>query len=232
MIVPIARRRFLYASPFVFAAFSRTALADVKWAEKNPPEWSPRDIQKILNDSAWAKEVFLEVAPTAFAGEKGKKDPAADGIRDKRLLAGIKVMVRWESGLPIRLARKTAPPSEAGSPRYTLSIVRLPIPLVAALSAGGQGRRPESQGTTQADVASQMVGVSFLERDGKKPLAASDAVWVHSDFESRIEVSFSEIRQPIELADGAVTFKSQAGPLLVRARFPLEPMVYRGKLEL
>lgn len=93
------RRTFLAVGTSVLSSLSSAAQRHLKWFEKHPPEWGPDDIRIVLNESAWARKGTLESKPDAISPDKkGKRSPVADGIRDKRVLAGFEVLVRWESG--------------------------------------------------------------------------------------------------------------------------------------
>ena len=217
----------------MLSSLSGAARRRLKWFEKNPPEWGPDDIRIVLNESAWARKGTLEATPDAISpDEKGKRSPVADGIRDKRIIAGFEVLVRWESGLPVRLAQKRPPSAADGGVSYMLSVSRLPMPLLMAVfsngAAGGQMKRPQNNRELAEDVAK----LSSLERDNKDPIHADRAEWADFDFGSEILISFSNVRQPIELSDRVVIFRSQIGSLIVRAEFQLKPMVFKGKLEL
>jgi hypothetical protein len=193
----------------------------------DPAQWVPADIQAILNRSSWVKGVNPELSPAWLRSlEKGgKRVAAAEGVRDKRTLTEFTVVVRWESGLPVRLARKCASVPEYAAAHYVLSVSRMPIAFMAAMAGGEQAK-------DRLALAQQMLQSSSLQWGGKTSVPADRAEWAESDFEPRIMISFPQGRQPLESSDEVVTFVSQMGFLLLRASFPLKKMVYRGKLEL
>jgi len=224
----------MLASSGVLAFFPPTGLAAIGWVDKKPTEWNPSDIQTILNRSPWTREAGLEFTPDAIdagGGKTGRRATAVEGLRDKRTLTGFKVLVRWESGLPIRQARRPTSPASNDTAHYVLSISRVPMAFLAALSPGGQARPDATNGPNEEDVA-RIAQFSSIQRDGQDPIPADHADWSASDFESRIMISFSKGRQPIELPDREVIFVSRIGDLIVRAPFILKEMVYRGELEL
>jgi len=230
-----SRRHFLLASSGALALIPPAGRAAKAWVDKKPVEWSPSDIQTILNRSPWVREVSPEFTPDAIGssgGKAGQPAAASRGLSDKRTLPEFKVLVRWESGLPVRLASKStwAPNNDAA--HYLLSMSRVPVAFLAALSAGGQAPRDGTAVPSQADMAERVARFSSIQRDGKDPIPADRADWLASDFESRIMISFSKGRQPIELPEREVTFVSRIGELIVRAPFFLKEMVYRGTLEL
>lgn len=229
-----SRRDFILASSGALAFFPPLGLAAKGWRDKKPTEWSPADIDTILDRSGWTREAVPEFTPAAIEsgdGKGGRKASAAEGLRDKRTLPEFKILVRWESGLPIRLARRTSAPVN-DTTHYALSMSRVPMAFMAALSTGGSGRQGAKDTPDLTDIATRVAQFSSIERDGKDPIHADQAYWMESDFESRIMINFSKGRQPIELTEREVTFVSRIGDLIVRAPFFLKEMMYRGKLEL
>jgi hypothetical protein len=96
---------------------------------------------------------------------------------------------------------------------------------MAAMAGSAQPKDREALGR-------QMFQTSTLQWGGKTPVPADHAAWTESDFEPRVVISFPLGSEPPEASDGAVTFTSQMGFLLLRASFSLRKMVYRDKLEL
>ncbi len=221
------RRRFLCACSGVLTLFPTTGHAADAWMGTDPAQWVPADIQAILNRSSWVKGVNPELSPAWLRSleKSGKRVAAAEGVRDKRTLTEFTVVVRWESGLPVRLARKSTPVPAYAAAHYVLSVSRMPIAFMAAMVGGAQAK-------DRLALAQQMLQSSSLQWGGKAPIPADHAEWTESDFEPRIMISFPQGRQPLESSDEVVTFVSQMGFLLLRASFPLKKMVYRGKLEL
>jgi hypothetical protein len=202
---------------------------------KHPAEWTPKDIDTILDRSAWASPATLEFSPVAFQAAPGKPNrrvAAAQGLRDKRILTDYKILVRWESALPMRLARRVPSPPGIEETRYVLSMSRLPMALFATLSSSGKARNDDSDAANKARIAEQVLKSSLLECENKTPFHADHTEWVASDFESRILISFPFNGPRIDLSDLSVAFVSQIGELIVRTSFPLRRMIYAGKLEL
>jgi hypothetical protein len=221
------RRRFLCACSGVLTLFPTTGHAADAWMGTDPAQWVPADILAILNRSSWVKGVNPELSPAWLRSveKSGKRVAAAEGVRDKRTLTEFTVLVRWESGLPVRLARKSTSVPEYAAAHYVLSVSRMPIAFMAAMVGGAQAKDREA-------LAQQMLQSSSLQWGGKASIPADHAEWTESDFEPRIMISFPQGSQPLESSDGVVTFVSQMGFLLLRVSFPLRKMVYRGKLEL
>jgi hypothetical protein len=225
------RRRFLGACAGVLTLSPGEGRAAEEWMRKDIAQWDPADVQAVLTKSSWVKGVNPELSPVWLrANEKsGKRVAAAEGIRDKRVLTEFNLLIRWESGLPVRLARKGVPLPEFTAGHYALSVSRIPTSFIAATLGGPQaGNAPPDN----AKIARQMLQSSSLQTEGKAPFAADHAEWIESDFEPRILIAFPQAQQPFQSQDRVVTFVSQAGPLMLRAAFPLGKMVFHGKLEL
>ena len=224
-----SRRQFLLASTGVLASIPVGRAAE-GWMDKKPAEWDSDDIQTILTRSGWARVTSPELTPASLrAGEKKKHVAAAEGLRDKRTLTDFKVLVCWESGLPVRLARKAISPSGDTAAHYVLSMSRMPIAFMSALVGGGKAGK---EAADKQEIANQILKTSSLQREGKNPIAADRADWIDAEFEPRVMISFPQDRQTIEAADRTVTFTTQIGTLVIRALFPLKDMFYRGNLEL
>src|SRR5215475_5191069 len=138
-LMPINRRGFLLV-PFCLPGLARAA---ENWMDRKPAEWTPDDIQIVLNHSAWVREASLGMDPGDNSGRR-KKKPAGRPTQ-------FNILVRWESGLPVRLARKTATLPDAGVDRYVISVNRLPLPFLAAVL----GVKPE-QASAKDQIAAEL----------------------------------------------------------------------------
>jgi hypothetical protein len=157
---------------------------------------------------------------------------AADGLRDKRTITEYKVLVRWESGLPVRLAHGIPSLPNDDVPHYILSVSRVPFAFAMALSPGGPAPHDGKEGPSRAEMAERIWQSSSLQLDGSASIRADHANWAESDFEASTMIYFPQDRQPIGPSEREVTFVSQIGALVVRASFHPKEMIYLGKLEL
>lgn len=74
------------------------------WQLKSPSEWSPDEVNWILNDSPW-----VQSAEVFFSRSRGAKYP----LETPQLLRNPpKFMVRWESAQPVLDALKLPRPSD------------------------------------------------------------------------------------------------------------------------
>jgi hypothetical protein len=209
--------------------YPRFGHASATWEDRNPWEWTPQDIQTVLNHSAWVREVSLEINPPVEtpARPRPKSSRPNHGVQSE-----FKALVRWESGLPVRLARKTATLPDKGVGQYMLSISRLPLEFIEQSSGNGTIHHDEGAGLDKTALAERVAKNSSLQRTGKDAIPANHAEWVESDFSPRVVIFFPLGANPIQPEDREVDLVSQIGALVVRAKFSLKEMVYRDRLEL
>jgi hypothetical protein len=225
------RRDFLVASSGAAALIPWVGLASGPWEDRNPPEWTPEDIQTILNRSAWTREVSLEVTPSPTAPGRVTSNRQQQN-HGRGVPIDFKALVRWESGLPVRLARRGDPRSEKTGGQYQLSINRLPLAFIEQTSGTGMVHNDQGASVMTPEVAERVAQNSTLDRTGKNPIRANHAEWIEAEFSPRIVIFFPLGADPIQAEDKEVNLVSQIGTLGVRARFTLKEMVYRGRLEL
>ena len=217
----LTRRNLLMLSSGLALSAPHLAFGAPRWATRNPSEWTPEDIDDVLNRSAWVREVQLAMPdPT----------PNNAGAALGAIPSEYKAVVRWESGLPIHLARR-ARSRPGGDSGYVLSLSRLPIEFATAIT-GGAARRQNRENVRTPETAAAIAKTSTLQREGKTPLPATRAEWWDADVTSRLMLYFEAGQPPIQLADKEVALVSTIGSLRLVARFYLKQMVYRGKLEI
>jgi hypothetical protein len=215
----LSRRNLLIAFPGACLGLSQRAIAADRWAGRRPEEWTPSDIQDVVDRSAWTREVTLSSVPATPGQPKGQSQPRAS-------LSEFKVFVRWESGLPMRLARHTATLPDKGADRYMISVSRMPVEYMTAAMG------LKTADAAEAAIADQFASSCSINRDSRESIRAERAYWVYDNFSRRVNIVFPRAKNPIRLEDWEVTVSGRAGEFLLRARFSLNQMVYRGELEL
>jgi hypothetical protein len=141
----------------------------------------------------------------------------------------IKVLIRWESAEPLRLARGGRWPSQYDQ-MYVLSVSGLPM---------GQGRGPGRREGAEANpegmrqrMMSQLREFTELRRKGREP-AGPETIDAREGNGGRLLLfAFPHGAEPIALEEKEVEFRTRMGPLDVRAKFKLKDMLYRGRLAL
>ena len=97
------------------------------WNRKPPADWTPEEIERLLKDSPWAKEVtptYTSLPPRTdqrpwsenppIGLPKGREHNDATRVPNRAI-------VRWESAEPVRQAEKTARPVAFGG-RHVLGV--------------------------------------------------------------------------------------------------------------
>jgi hypothetical protein len=208
------------------------------WNEKKASDWTEDEIHELLTKSPWVKEP--SVSYNSGPGNAGRQ---ASGVGNRGYGGGYggmsrtrapvpgtvspggtamekqqyKVVIRWETALPIRLAtRKNS--TEDPLANYVLNVVG-DLPML-----GTHNDETENDREQRVEMLKQY---TRLERKND-PIYLSKVV-----FQSATETRFYfERTEPIFPDDKQVTFVTKLGPLEVKAKFILKEMMYQGKLEL
>jgi hypothetical protein len=211
------------------------------WSDKPPAEWSEKDIRRLLTKSPWAKEVDPDFNMGEMGGAPGMGGPPPGGAPMGPPPGGapmggppgggmggppqFKIVVRWESALPVREASKKSLPAEAEG-HYVLSISGMP--------AMGDRPGPGGGGAPPADFREQMLarmkGATLLQPKGRNPLQPDNIL--PPDKDGAMLVLFPIGAEPIKASDKEVVFQTKMGPLDLSAKFVLKDMLYRGQLAL
>jgi hypothetical protein len=223
------------------------------WQDKDPAAWSDEEKRILLGQSPWAREgiVRFEVerkdarstgpyegvarpgggvpgalpgsspgAPTSVPiGEAPPPPPSTDTGQSVQ----FRVLARWESAKPIRLAG--GPELPEGTERFY--VIRLRgMPLLPPKRGGAEGVPNPNQSMLEAIQQN-----SRIERKDK--IAISCAHLLTGSGESATELLLFFARaDPITVAEKAVTLESRFGPFHLSVKFPLKDMMYRGALAL
>src|SRR5580765_4848897 len=84
------------------------------WNKKQPADWTPREIARLLKDSPWAKDVtpvYISLPPPMDNRPWNETPPIGRGPsprqpprQQKSFKAPYHAIVRWESAEPVRIA--------------------------------------------------------------------------------------------------------------------------------
>jgi hypothetical protein len=218
--------------------------ADPDWKNKTIANWSEADAHQVLENSPWAKVVVAGIARRRSedelreGGQMGQpKGVGYDGVEDRKrslkeeignpLVPGkplastaptIRLLVRWESALPVRVAElKThePPPPVLSDDGYLIAVYGVP----ASFAKGD----PTSLGKPLKESAA-------LKREGKKDVLPS-RVEVF-ELENTVVVAYLfPLSAEIGRKDDVVEFSALIGRLQVSQHFLVEAMQFQGKLE-
>jgi hypothetical protein len=218
--------------------------ADPAWKTKPTPDWTKEDAQQVLTNSPWSKVVTAGITrkqsedERRAGGEMGDaKGVGFDGVdttrpkpqvpRDVTDLVKpnpykappaqfLKLQLRWESALPVRVAELKAgviePPTlqEEG---YSIAVYGVPATYVKG--------DPKSLGEPLKNQAA-------LKRDGKKDVKPS-SVEVFEREDGAVVVYGFPLSAEISRKDGHVEFGAQIGRLVFTSTFDLDEMQFQGK---
>ena len=241
-----------------FAALAPAVLwaADV-WETKPFQDWSDKNIQKIFNNSPWARQARAVLGSTtpAATGRSGQpaigdassndsgvpkgREPAGAGRmgsapsdfdQGPQSLQQIPVIVRWQSALPLRQAqmREKYGKEAATSPEAQKFLTDEPSIYVVTIS-GLAGSLVSAGGGDQA--RQNIAEKSTLTVKGRQPLHAIDVDFLPVGSTVDVLIGFPR-STGITLEDQEVELASEIGRATVRYKFKLKDMVVRGKLEL
>jgi len=224
---------FLAACLLIFAD-------DPSWKNKPMRQWDPEDARQVLTDSPWAKSVtpqwVRDLSPDErrdsgdLGADQGKGlgldgligiiDPARAAEAVARAHAKPDpgtMLVRWESARPVRTAEQRLPDADASAPEsddfYAIAIYNVPTP-------------------KRWHMESELKGIAFLKRYGKKDLRPSRVV-IHRKAGDLATVVYLFPRSAeITKRDGTVTFQAQIGRLVFTRIFDIHEMQINDQLEL
>jgi hypothetical protein len=218
--------------------------AEAAWNTKAVANWTDQDAQQILQASPWSKVVVAGIARRETESERREGGNMGqphgvgyDGIDDRKFhpealgnpFGGapytpaptpvIRLLVRWESALPIRAAEfkahETGPPtlSDEG---YTIAVYGVP----GTYFKGD----PKKLGDPFKELAA-------LKREGKKDVKPTSVEVFQLEGGAAVVYRFPSSAE-ISTRDTLIEFAALIGRLQVSQVFHLDEMQYQGKLEL
>lgn len=220
--------------------------AEPPWKDKPIASWTDEEARQILEQSPWAKVVVAGVARRRSeselreGGQMGQpKGVGYDGVEDKKIplrqelgnpfVAGkplpstaptIRLLVRWESALPVRAAEfkvhEEPPPTSSDDGYYSIVVYGVP----ASFAKGD----PASLGKPLREMAA-------LRREGKKDVPPSKVEVFQLENSVTIAYLFP-LSAEISKNDEIVEFSALIGRLQVSQHFLISQMQFQGKLEL
>jgi len=214
------------------------------WQNKPTASWTDVDARLVLERSPWAKTTVAGIArrqsedERRAGGNMGQPTGVGfDGIDDKRVrpilpqsvfvpaptapskAQLIRLLVRWESALPIRVAElKTGEAQPPTLSDYGYSIAVYGVPFTDAKG-------------DPLSLARDFKESAFLKREGK-PDVKPRRVEAFELERSVVVVYLFPYSAEISKRDGVVEFSALIGRLQVSQTFNVEEMLFQGKLEL
>jgi hypothetical protein len=209
------------------------------WQSKSYTDWNEKELDKVMNNSPWARSISLSMP----GGTPGGADPkpvsegsgrgrgggrGGDGDVPPTIGLSAQIVARWQSAMPVKEAfvRTKFRAEAATSPEVKETLDQQETNYQIVLS----GPRMAFPGTPEA-LKKTLGEVTFLSSKTKGAMKPADIQIATSPKE--IDVLFSFPRTtPYSLDDQEVEFVTKVGNSPLKYKFRLKDMVFNGKLEL
>jgi len=224
----------------LFACGVSVLLAANFWDTKSYTEWNDKQLQKILENSPWARNTPVNLRGDAGSGGGGGGGRSIVSFGFQRGGGGgsvpiptapkpSMVVVRWESALPIRqvLARQQYGDEVETSAEAIEYLGREPssyVVRIVGIPAGGNIGTPEERAA----------GAQLVIRN-QPPIQAIQAVSERAGRGVDLFLAFPKAPpagRALTVADRQVQVVLDTEIIRVRRRFNLNDMIYQGELEL
>lgn len=244
------RRQWLRAAVFSMASPSVWAAQKGFWQTKDPAAWNNTDKQFILNRSPWAREGLLRIEenkkqPTeGYASQGGQPAQSKSGGMPEAAQSvpigqpmppvpradgepvQFRVLARWETAKPVRLAGGPQLPELTGQ-FYVIRLRGLPLMPPLKPKPGEEAPPDPNQGMLQA-----IKDGTRLEREDKAPIPCAHLLTGSGNEATEVLLFFPRTPDPITAREKTVTLDSRFAAFHLSIRFPLKEMLYRGELTL
>jgi hypothetical protein len=223
------------------SVFTYTLAAADFWQAKLFTDWSDKEVQKVKENSPWAKQIQVamgggEGTPDAGGKRKGggsggaMPNDLAPGAAEGAAGAGMGMTftIRWQSALPEKQALvRQRFGAEAGTSAEAKQILGNPEPDYVIVVEG------LSRGMVRGDadeIKKTLMEATALVIKGKEPIKPKD---FRVAGQGKVTAVFAFPRtNPITEDDKEVEFQCKVGGVNLRQRFRLKDMLFNGKLEL
>jgi hypothetical protein len=226
------------------------------WNSKTFTEWNDKEIQKLLNDSPWAKKVSVALdGPTAPAlggsapagrskgggnGPGATGDEAANPISERGSLGGAapptgsgvvpssEVIVRWQTALPLKqaVAKMRYGKEVETSPEAKKFLDREEQFYIVSIT------RMPLRGKVGEEYKQALLNSAVLNVKGKDSIPAAE-VQMPPPEGRFLEIYLLFPRQrAFSLDDSEIELVAKPGGISIRQKFKLKDMTCKGKLEL
>jgi hypothetical protein len=222
------------------------------WDSKDPASWSNDEKLALLGQSPWAQEGLARMDEGKRRTDPGSRNNGRPGgdmpdIRpgappgavrsapigevpprpnaDTGRPVQFRVLARWETAKPVRLAGGPELPEMTGQ-FYVIRLRGLPL-MSRPKTKPEEGAPNPNEGMLQA-----IKEGSSLERKDKPGIPCAHLLMGSGDAATEVLLFFPKGADPIQIADKVVTLESQFAPFHLSIRFPLKDMAYKGELAL
>jgi hypothetical protein len=224
------------------------------WDSKDPASWSNDEKQLLLGQSPWAQDGLARMEErtgrrtTPDYGNNGRPGGGMPDIGPGTPPGGVRsvpigerppkppnpdpghpvqfrVLARWESAKPVRLAGGPELPELSGQ-FYVIRLRGLPL-MPPPKTGPAEGAPNPNEFMLQA-----IQQGSQLERKNKPGIPCAHLFTGAGDAATEVLLFFPREADPIQVADKLVTLDSWFAPFHLSVKFPLKDMMYLGELAL
>jgi hypothetical protein len=195
-------------------ALAGASMGQPVW-DKNSDRWTDTDVARILSDSPWAKSATVRVR----ASDSGLQNPPTT----------IRVTVRFESALPIRLAllKSGFVPASVADQAKCVVVVQFPGPWAKYSPVAGDWRSAQARLAPAGSASVWSSEVRLIEE--KDNVAALVYTFQRSAaLAAPRYVSVPFVRRNFK----TVSFEANVGKLNLRLRYSIPAMTFMGRIEL
>jgi hypothetical protein len=223
------------------------------WQSKPYTEWSDKEVQKLLSNSPWSKEVVVSMGGAGGGSGKGSRkggggggggDAGFDGPamgtggqgaggRGVTEVGGgtpsggtptMNLVVSWRTALPLREAiAKQKHPDDAATSPEAKKLIEEPQKWYIITVTG----LPARMGRGGPEMKEMLLKNTSLSVKGKEPIVPTD---LQSSGTTAVFLFPKTVA--IDMDDKEVEFSTKLGQTIVKTKFKLKDMVFNGKLDL
>lgn len=220
-----------------------SAIASAQWNKKPYGEWSPKDAQKVLNDSPWGQTQAFADMSNKFSTGPGRTTTSSQ--TEEASTDYLNFRIRFLSAKPIRQALSRVMEEQNKNELDPQTAARLKgfveagfaehiIISVMVDSRDHKGQLPQAQSLLRSRSASELKNNSYLVTKGGQRVFLQEYYPLSSD---GLGAKFVFPR----LVDGKLFITEETGEVMffselssqytLRMRFRIKDMIYDGKLE-
>lgn len=229
---------------FVGILLCAGAFIQAQQSEKTWNQWSKKDAEKILNNSAWGQTqtetdtsemVFQPTAPGASSADRNARGATNQATN-------VKYRIRFLSAKPIRQAfarmveiRQNAPDPQLSEQLRDFTERKFDDWVVVAVTHESSDQRFGNQAMQafRDATAETLKNTTYLERkDGKRVFLTDYKPPINDGMGAKYIFSRTVDGQPFITADaGEVRFYSEMKNIKLNMRYKISNMIYNGALE-
>lgn len=232
----MSRKTLIVLVVNAFLGASASSVAADFWQKKKYSEWTPKEVQTMLNSSPWARTVVVatgSVEAPSMSGGRGR--PPSAGVDrsgrggstggDDRAPQGVTLTVRFHSALPVKQAvvRGRYGDAALSSPEAAGALARKEESILIGITGSPRVLSGEPDSLKEG---------ARLVIKGRAPIPAAEVLTERGEGGISLYFAFPRPAEPLTLADESVELQLKFRSHQIKQRFKLKDMVFDGKPEL